>query len=109
MAERSKPITLTDQEKDTPRRLETIWQRAMRHLRQDRLTLAALGVIVIITLMVILAPVITTLLGVNSEKTNPSDRLLPPGTPGHILGTDDLGRDYLARSLYGGQIYLAIG
>src|SRR5262249_22086316 len=43
------------------------------------------------------------------NQTNPAERLLPPSTPGHILGTDDLGRDYLARLLYGGQISLAIG
>src|SRR5262249_45441804 len=33
----------------------------------------------------------------------------PPGTAGHLLGTDDLGRDQFIRLLYGGQISLAIG
>jgi peptide/nickel transport system permease protein len=32
----------------------------------------------------------------------------PPGTLGHILGTDDLGRDIFVRLLYGGQISLTI-
>jgi peptide/nickel transport system permease protein len=41
-------------------------------------------------------------------------RLLPPlwqpkGTWAHILGTDQLGRDYLSRLLYGAQISLLIG
>jgi len=31
-----------------------------------------------------------------------------PGTPGHLLGTDQLGRDTLARLLYGGQVDLRI-
>src|SRR5690606_41920641 len=31
-----------------------------------------------------------------------------PGDPGHILGTDDLGRDELARLLYAGQVSLGI-
>ena len=35
--------------------------------------------------------------------------LRPPGTPGHPLGTDQLGRDLLARVLYGARIALFIG
>ncbi|MCJ2134452.1 ABC transporter permease [Methylobacterium sp. J-026] len=43
-----------------------------------------------------------------------SRRLIPPiwqakGSWDHILGTDKLGRDYLSRLLYGGQISLLIG
>jgi peptide/nickel transport system permease protein len=32
-----------------------------------------------------------------------SSRLLPPGTPGHLLGTDQLGRDLLSRMIYGAR------
>jgi peptide/nickel transport system permease protein len=35
--------------------------------------------------------------------------LKPPGTPGHPLGTDQLGRDLCARVLYGARIALFIG
>jgi peptide/nickel transport system permease protein len=35
--------------------------------------------------------------------------LRPPGTPGHPLGTDQLGRDMLARVLYGARLALFIG
>jgi peptide/nickel transport system permease protein len=34
--------------------------------------------------------------------------LAPPLTPGHLLGTDQFGRDILARIIYGGRIDLAI-
>lgn len=34
---------------------------------------------------------------------------LPPGTTGHLLGTDDLGRDILSRLLYGSRLSLIIG
>jgi peptide/nickel transport system permease protein len=35
--------------------------------------------------------------------------LRPPGTPGHPLGTDQLGRDLLARVLHGARLALFIG
>jgi peptide/nickel transport system permease protein len=35
--------------------------------------------------------------------------LKPPGTPGHLLGTDQLGRDLLARVLHGARLALFIG
>src|SRR5437667_8321066 len=35
--------------------------------------------------------------------------LKPPGTPGHPLGTDQLGRDTLSRVLYGARVALFIG
>jgi peptide/nickel transport system permease protein len=36
-------------------------------------------------------------------------RFAPPGTPGHILGTDQQGRDMLARLIWGGRVSLIIG
>jgi peptide/nickel transport system permease protein len=42
-------------------------------------------------------------------QTNPADRLLPPGTDGHLYGTDDLGRDFQARLLAAGKTSLQIG
>lgn len=36
-------------------------------------------------------------------------RLAPIGSPGHLLGTDELGRDMLSRLLYGGRVSLLLG
>ena len=36
-------------------------------------------------------------------------RYAPIGTPGHILGTDQQGRDMLARLLFGGRVSLLVG
>ncbi|KAA9165647.1 ABC transporter permease [Amycolatopsis acidicola] len=37
-----------------------------------------------------------------------AEQLLPPFSPGHLLGTDDLGRDLLLRLLYGGRPLLLV-
>ena len=36
-------------------------------------------------------------------------RLQPPGVPGHVLGTDEVGRDILSRLIHGARISLLIG
>ncbi len=75
-------------------------------LRRDRFAAAALIVVLAIVLMALLAPV----LGLDSPtKTNFGDRLLPPLSPDHILGTDQLGRDVLSRLVWGARVSLLIG
>ena len=36
-------------------------------------------------------------------------RLKPPGTPGYLLGTDQLGRDVLSRLIHGARLSLGVG
>ena len=42
-------------------------------------------------------------------RTEFSESLKPPGAAGHLLGTDQLGRDLLARLLFGARLALFIG
>jgi peptide/nickel transport system permease protein len=89
---------------------ESLTQAALRRLRHDKLTLVALFVIAVLTLLAICAPLIEKyVLHVNYTRTNANETFLPPLSPGHILGTDDLGRDHLIRLLYAGQVSLGIG
>ncbi len=83
-------------------------QLALRRMRRDKLTLAAMGVIIVLALLSIMAPVIERSLGVRFDATNPTFGFQPIGTEGHFLGTDDLGRDHLVRLLYAGQVSLGI-
>jgi peptide/nickel transport system permease protein len=96
-----------------PKRVEvgrSLTGLAMRRLRRDRLTLIALGFIIVLALLSYGgAPVISNALNVSYTRTDPNSTFLPPGTPGHILGTDDLGRDLLSRLLYAGQVSLSVG
>jgi peptide/nickel transport system permease protein len=64
----------------------------------------------LITLGVVAAAITAPwLAGSDPMTTNFARGLLPPGSPGHVLGTDQLGRDLLARVLYGARIALFIG
>ena len=45
---------------------------------------------------------------VSPLTTNVTDLLAPPSAH-HLLGTDDLGRDYLSRMMYGGRLSLIVG
>ena len=87
----------------------SFWIIAVRRLRRDRLTMVALGTLVVIALLSVFAqPISQNLLGVNSpDESSLLDTFLPPSSE-HLLGTDALGRDQLTRLLYGGRISLVI-
>ncbi len=90
-------------------RARSLWQDAVRHLLHDRLTLLALIVLVLLTIVCVLGPpVIENGLHIDVNGTNTKEAFLAPGTSGHLLGTDYLGRDQLIRLLYGGRVSLAI-
>ncbi|MDV8023597.1 ABC transporter permease [Rhodococcus sp. IEGM 1330] len=64
----------------------------------------------ICALTVILPVVFARVLPLGSpDATDLAQRRLPPLTDGHLFGTDQLGRDLLARVLYGGQVSLTVG
>ncbi len=86
----------------------SLTQLALRRLRKDRLTILAMTVVIILAILSFSAPLITQALGVSPTRTQTDKTFLPPGSPVHILGTDDLGRDHLARLLYAGQVSLRI-
>lgn len=89
---------------------KSLMQKAINRLLHDRLTMAALTIILVLVLLAIFAPVINEyILQVDPNDTNARENFLPVGSPGHILGTDDLGRDQLARLLDAARVSLGIG
>ncbi|WP_197686240.1 ABC transporter permease [Actinoplanes derwentensis] len=56
----------------------------------------------------VLAAIVGPLLVSGDPTRNTNDTLLPMGAAGHLLGTDDLGRDELARLLYGARPLLMV-
>jgi peptide/nickel transport system permease protein len=71
----------------------------------------ALGIVGVFlaSLAVIVAAAAPWLAPHDPIKSDFAAGLQPPGTPGHPLGTDQLGRDLLSRVLYGARIALFIG
>ncbi|WP_127142681.1 dipeptide/oligopeptide/nickel ABC transporter permease/ATP-binding protein [Pelagibacterium montanilacus] len=75
-------------------------------LLNNRLATGGLIILGLIALLAILAPILPL---DDPNATSPADRLQPPLTEGHLLGTDQLGRDVLSRLIWGSQISIAVG
>lgn len=80
-------------------------EEAWHRLRRNRLALAGLVLVSLVTLACVLLPVVFQL---DPLTTNPALRNRPPSAE-NWFGTDGLGRDYAARVLYGGQTSLLVG
>jgi peptide/nickel transport system permease protein len=85
-----------------PGPLRAGWRRLARN------KLAAAGVVTI-AVMVLLCFAGPLVLRLDASYIDVLNRFAPPLTGGHLLGTDELGRDVLARLMAGGRISLTIG
>ncbi len=78
--------------------------RTWRRFADNRLALGALIVVALLILVAIAAPLLAPQ---NPYTQNLAQRLQPPSAR-HWLGTDELGRDLLSRLIYGGRITLGM-
>ena len=67
--------------------------------------LAGLFIVAVLILMALFAPLLAG--GISPIEQNLASRLAPPSA-GHWFGTDELGRDIYARTLYGARVTLTI-
>jgi len=89
-----------------PRPSRSFWLSVSRRLARDPVTVACAAVLLAVAVLAILAP----WLGLDDpNRMSMVRRLKPPGTPGHLLGTDELGRDMLSRLIHGGRLSLFMG
>ena len=79
---------------------------AMRRFRRHKLAVYGVAVILLMTLACVFGPM---LLPYTDTFVDIRQRLVAPFAGPHILGTDPLGRDILARLLMAGRISLAVG
>lgn len=80
------------------------WKNLQSELFTNGLGVAALVILAVFTLGAIFA----FLSGYDPNAMDAMARLTKPGA-GHLFGTDDYGRDYLSRALYGGRVSLLVG
>jgi peptide/nickel transport system permease protein len=81
------------------------WAEAWRRFKRHRLAYVSLWILCLLALVVLVGPLVYKV-GINDIDF--TARMKGPSAA-HPFGTDDLGRDLLARVLYGGRISLAVG
>src|SRR2546429_275237 len=82
------------------------WATVGRRILRDKVSMACALILILIFASALLAP----WLGLaDPYQGSMIRRLRYIGTPNHPLGTDELGRDMLARLIYGGRLSLIIG
>jgi peptide/nickel transport system permease protein len=81
-------------------------RRALNRLLRNRPAVVGIVILLIIVLAAVFAPQVAPH---DPYKQDFSAGNLPPFSPDHLLGTDDLGRDTFSRLIYGGRSSLAAG
>jgi len=85
----------------TPARLSS-W----RLLMSNRLAAFGFFLLALICVLILIVPILPL---PNPDATAPASRLQPVFSAGHLLGTDQLGRDILSRLLWGARVSVAVG
>ena len=81
-----------------------LWLGWLR-MRRNPLAMLGLSIVAVLLLMAAFAPWIATHDPIAQDLTQ---RLIPPLTDGHLMGTDEFGRDIFSRVVYGSRITLYI-
>lgn len=83
-------------------KMKEIWRR----FKRNKVSVVGLSIVVLIMLIAIFAPLISPYDPYEQVLEN---RLLGIGSEGHLLGTDEYGRDMLSRLIYGARLSLIVG
>jgi peptide/nickel transport system permease protein len=89
--------------------MQLFWRR----LRKDKVAMVALGFVILIVLIAVLAPLIVKIAGTPNPQTTNADLTDDFGQPlgpraGHPFGVDKLGRDVFSRTIYGSRVSLEV-
>lgn len=82
------------------------WRLAWNRFKKNKVAMVGLVIFVLIVLAVIFVPII---MGQSVKEFNFDLKNQSPGQGGHILGTDQQGRDVLFRLFLGGRISILVG
>ncbi len=91
----------------TLRKHRTLWQDAVRRFSRNRLAVIGLAIVVFFLFLAIFADLLAPFA---YDKANFAQvRVLPWRNPAYPLGTDEIGRDYLSRLIYGARTSMTVG
>jgi ABC-type dipeptide/oligopeptide/nickel transport system permease subunit len=82
-----------------------LWSDAWRRLRRNKAAIVGLVAIVLLGLVALFADLLAPY---PYDQQNIQSVFRPVGTPGFLLGTDQLGRDLLSRLIHGTRISLGV-
>jgi peptide/nickel transport system permease protein len=82
------------------------WTTVLRRFVRDPIAMVAAAVVLVLILLALFGPYLTP---ADPYKASMLSRLKPIGTPGFLLGTDELGRDMLSRLMVGARLSLFMG
>ena len=83
------------------RKANNAWHKLLR----NKTAVIGFAIVCFMVFIAVFAPVLAPY---PPNKINPAIPFKAPGFQGHILGTDDLGRDILSRVIYGARISLIV-
>lgn len=93
-------------EYDLAEQRRSLWGDVWARFKRNKLAMVGLCVIIFLYTVAIFAPILAPY---PYDKMNLDNIYAPPGSPGHILGTDEFGRDVLSRLIYGARVSLTVG
>jgi peptide/nickel transport system permease protein len=99
----ARPAAVPQAAKQRPNR--SLWSDAWRQFRRHRLAMFGVIVLALLLIMTIFGPLVYR----QSPDTIDYSASLQPPSLQHPFGTDDLGRDLLARTMLGGRVSMAVG
>ena len=86
--------------------MESPWRLAMKRLSRNKLAIAGLIFLGVMIVLCIVGPIVSPYSDITA--TDIANAKQPPSAQ-HWFGTDELGRDYFIRVLYGGRVSLVVG
>lgn len=105
MASKTYELSRADIATATPGSSSSRLRTQLRFWRRNRLALIGLGIILVVVLSAIFAPLLAPYDPFARDIRN---RIAAPSST-HLLGTDELGRDTLSRIIYGSRVSLLVG
>ena len=95
-------------EGSSTRPAQSYWNESWERLRANRIGVMAGVLIVVFALIAVLAPVFSAVLTHYEPQTIDLSKTFSPPGSGHLLGSDELGRDTLTRLIWGARVNLGV-